>query len=525
MNIKATILSGLFLLAATSPVQSQQPQPQLKQLNQTTPTRNITPPLPTREFRGVWVATVANIDFPSQPGLSTDQQKAELIAILDRAVQLKLNAIVFQIRPMADALYASSYEPWSEFLTGKMGQPPQPFYDPLEFAITEARKRGLELHVWFNPYRASHIQSKSPVSPNHITKTRPDLVRKYGKYMWLDPGEKEVQDYSLKVMMDVVNRYDVDGITIDDYFYPYPVRNEKKQNIEFPDEVSYSKYLRSGGKLNRNDWRRENINVFVKRLYQSVKTAKPWVKVGISPFGVWKPGYPQQISNTGGFNAYEQIYADSRRWLTEGWLDYFSPQLYWKIEQTAQSYPVLLNWWKSQNLKNRHLWASVYTSRVGNKEDQNWNPDEIVYQIKSTRGILGASGNIHFSMKPLMQDGSGISDLLLQKSYVNPALVPASPWLNNILPSKPILDIQKNTFTNINQLTWKPTGTQPVSLWVLQTKTGNEWKTNILPANQNTFPLTDINVDTVAVSGVSRYGIQSSANIIQINSFIPPTPP
>ncbi|BAZ14548.1 hypothetical protein NIES4071_63920 [Calothrix sp. NIES-4071] len=516
MNIKATILSGLFLLAATLPAQSQQPQPQLKQVQPATPVQNITPPLPTREFRGVWVASVANIDFPSRSGLSTDQQKAELIAILDRAVQLKLNAIVFQIRPMADALYASPYEPWSEFLTGKMGQAPLPYYDPLEFAITEARKRGLELHVWFNPYRASHVQSKSPVSPNHITKTRPDLVRKYGKYMWLDPGEKEVQDYSLKVMMDVVNRYDVDGITIDDYFYPYPERNSKKQNIEFPDEISYSKYLRSGGKLNRNDWRRDNINTFVQRLYQSVKTAKPWVKVGISPFGVWKPGYPAQISKNGGFNPYEEIYADSRKWLTEGWLDYFSPQLYWKIEQTAQSYPVLLHWWQSQNIKNRHLWASVYTSRVGNQEDQNWNPNEIVYQIKSTRGILGASGNIHFSMKPLMQNRSGLSDLLLQKSYVTPALVPASPWLNNIAPTKPIVNTQKNALTNITQLTWTATGKQPVSSWVLQTKTGNEWKTNILPANQNSYPLTDINVDTVAVSGVSRYGIQSPTTIINI---------
>jgi hypothetical protein len=200
----------------------------------------------------------------------------------------------------------------------------------------------------------------------------------------------------------------------------------------------------------------------------------------------------------------------------EGWLDYFSPQLYWKIEQTAQSYPVLLSWWKNQNVKRRHLWASVYTSRVGNQERQNWNANEIVYQIKSTHGILGASGNIHFSMKPLMENRGGISDLLSQKSYINPALIPASPWLNKIPPTKPILDIQKNTVTNINQLSWKPTGKQPVSLWVVQTKTGNDWKTNILPANQNSYPLTDMTVDTVAVSGVSRYGIQSPSTIIKI---------
>ena len=181
---------------------------------------NVVPPKPNREFRAAWVASVSNIDWPSQPGLSTAQQKAELLAILNRAVQLKLNAIILQVRPVCDALYASQLEPWSEYLTGQMGKPPSPYYDPLQFAIEEAHKRGLELHAWFNPYRARQPSAKSPVSANHISRTRPQLVSQYGKYLWLDPGEKAVQDHSLNVVMDVVKRYDIDGVHFDDYFYP-----------------------------------------------------------------------------------------------------------------------------------------------------------------------------------------------------------------------------------------------------------------------------------------------------------------
>jgi uncharacterized lipoprotein YddW (UPF0748 family) len=238
VNIKAIFLCGFLLLASSPSVQSQDILPKLE---------NTIPPTPTREFRAVWIATVVNIDFPSKSGLTTDQQKAEIIAQLDKAVALKLNAVIFQVRPMCDALYASPYEPWSEFITGEMGKAPEPDYDPLAFAVQEAHKRSLELHAWFNPYRAHHPKATSPISANHISKTRPELVKQYGKYLWLDPGEKEVQDYSLKVIMDVVRRYDIDGVHIDDYFYPYPQRNEQNQIIDFPDDSSWQKYVISGG--------------------------------------------------------------------------------------------------------------------------------------------------------------------------------------------------------------------------------------------------------------------------------------
>ena len=234
----------------------------------------VVPPEPVREFRGAWVATVVNIDWPSQKGLSTQEQKAELVAILDRAAQLKLNTIVFQVRPSCDAFYASRIEPWSEYLSGTMGKPPAPFYDPLAFAIEEAHKRGLELHAWFNPYRARLLTAKSFAASNHVTVTRPQLVRHYGEFLWLDPGEKDAQDYSLSVIMDVVQRYDVDGIHFDDYFYPYKVPAGSGKYLDFPDNPSWKRYG-TGGKLSRDDWRRENVNRFVERVYKSIKLTKP----------------------------------------------------------------------------------------------------------------------------------------------------------------------------------------------------------------------------------------------------------
>lgn len=510
MNIKAIFLSGLLLLATPS-VQAIDPPPS---------PANTIPPSPTREFRGVWIATILNTDWPSKPGLTTDQQKAELIAMLDRAVQLNLNAVIFQVRPACDVLYFSPYEPWSESLTGQMGKAPEPDYDPLGFALEEAHKRGLELHAWFNPYRAHHAKATSPISSNHISKTQPELVKQYGKFLWLDPGEQAVQDYSIKVIMDVVRRYDIDGVHIDDYFYPYPEQDEQNQSIDFPDEPSWQKYLQTGGNKSRNDWRRENINTFVERLYRTIKTYRPSVKFGISPFGIGQSGSLRQsvsgVDNSEGFNAYERIYADSRKWLEQGWLDYLAPQLYWKIGQSQQSYPVLLNWWLEQNTKGRHIWPGMFTSRVADNSRTAWLANEIVEQIKATRGASGATGNVHFSMKPLIQNRGGISDLLTKDVYAEPALVPASPWLDETPPGQPKLSIQKDAVSNPIQLDWKPTGTKKVWLWVVQTKTGSEWTTNILPGRQTSADLTNTPFESVAVSAVTRDGIQGAIAIVKV---------
>ena len=468
-------------------------------------------PAPPREFRGVWVATVANIDWPSKPGLPVAQQKAELLAILDKAAEMNLNAIVFQVRPACDAMYDSKLEPWSEYLTGEMGKAPAPYYDPLAFAVEEAHKRGLELHCWFNPYRAHHADSKAAISADHISKTHPELVKKYGKYLWMDPGEKGTQEHSLAVMMDVVKRYDVDGVHIDDYFYPYRVKDESGKILDFPDDPSWNAYKASGGTLARDDWRRENVNTFIKTVYTSIKAAKPWVKFGISPFGMYRPGYPEQIK---GFDQYSELYADARKWMNEGWMDYWTPQLYWKIDQVAQSYPVLLKWWVGETKHGRNLWPGNYTSRVGGDDGASaWPASEIVNQIEVTRKTTGASGNVHFSMKAFMDNSGGLDDALKAGPYSHKALVPASAWLDNQPPAAPTLKVGQMIDATSVTLKWKDGGKETAWQWVLYTKRGGKWNYEILPAQEVSRTMERSGLEGVAVSAVDRCGNESERTV------------
>jgi uncharacterized lipoprotein YddW (UPF0748 family) len=461
------------------------------------------PPSPRREFRGVWVATVGNIDWPSRPGLSTREQQAELIAILDRAAELRLNAVIFQVRPMADALYASKLEPWSEYLTGKLGQAPDPAYDPLEVAVREAHARGLELHAWFNPYRARHPSATSPAPADHLTKSRPDLAKPYGKHYWLNPTNKDVPDHVLKVILDVVLRFDVDGVHIDDYFYPYVEKDDEGRPIPFPDDDTWADYKKGGGTLSRDDWRRDAVNRFVERMYRDVKGAKPWVKVGISPFGIWRPGNPPGIA---GLDQYAELYADARRWVNEGWADYFSPQLYWPVAQEKQSYPKLLGWWAGENKKSRHLWPGNYTSRVTGAA-KGWPASEIVEQIKQTRAEKGAGGNVHFSMKALVKNTGKVADAL-KEVYAEAALVPATPWAKEKAPAKPALEWGKKD--ERRTLTIRPAG-EGVRLYVVRHRTATGWALRLVPA-AGEKPVTVTFEEApmrVAVSAVGRAGDES----------------
>lgn len=460
------------------------------------------PPAPSREYRAAWVATVGNIDWPSSNRLSVAAQKAELTAILDRAAKLNLNAIIFQVRPGCDALYASTIEPWSEYLTGEMGKAPEPFYDPLAFAIDEAHQRGLELHAWFNPYRARHASAQSPVSPNHVSKTRPSLVREYGRYLWLDPGEKAVQDYSLSVVMDVVRRYDVDGVHFDDYFYPYKERGRDGKELDFPDDASWERYGKKSG-LSRDDWRRENVNRFIERVYSSVKSAKPWVKFGVSPFGIWRPGNPPQIK---GFDAYASLYADARKWFEKGWVDYFAPQLYWAIEPPEQSYPVLLKWWAQQNARHRHLVPGLNSTQTRRR----WQPEEILNQIRITRKQPGASGHIHWNMSSLL-GASRLADALAKEVYAQPALIPAAPWLDQTPPGKPRLGINSAA----SRVSWESSGSEPAALWLLQTRDGSRWSARVLPGSSRWAELDPKAPSAVALSAVDRYGNLSSPAVLE----------
>ncbi len=456
---------------------------------------SVTPPAPPREFRGTWLVTVANKDWPSQPGLSVAAQKAELIALLDRAVQLKLNVIVFQVRPSSDAVYASALEPWSEYLTGTMGRAPVPFYDPLAFAIQEAHRRGLELHAWFNPFRALHPLTKSPVAPNHISRTHPEFIRRYGDQRVLDPGEPAVRQHVLRVVMDVVKRYDVDGVQFDDYFYPYPQKDAAGRELEFPDGPTWNKYGRASGFYNRDDWRRANVNQFIHSVYQSIKASKPWVKFGISPFGIWRPMNPPQIR---GMDAYAKIYADSRLWLASGWLDYFAPQLYWAVEPREQSFPTLLNWWLQQNPKGRHVWPGLNASNVGEK----WSPDEIARQLKVVRGQSAARGEIFYHLRSV-SDNPALT-AVVRSAYAQTALVPASPWLDSTPPDQPKLSLGESRAGLRFQ--WAASGAEPAWLWVLQYRTNEVWTTEILPAGQTTQTFFNSRPEVIAISAVDRVG-------------------
>jgi uncharacterized lipoprotein YddW (UPF0748 family) len=463
---------------------------------------DLRPPRLPREFRAVWVATVGNINWPSRAGLSTAEQKAELVSILNKAAELRLNAVLFQVRPACDALYVSSYEPWSEYLTGRMGQGPQPHYDPLAFAVDEAHKRGMELHAWFNPFRARHTKAISPVASSHISKTQPSLVKAYGKHLWLDPGEAAVREHSLKVILDVVRRYDVDGVHLDDYFYPYPERN-----LDFPDAASWNKYRASGGRMDRADWRRENVNRFIQELYRRVKQEKAHVKVGLSPFGIWRPGAPGSVR---GFDAYERLYADSRKWLVEGWADYFSPQLYWSISAPEQSFTTLLKWWAGQNPKQRHLWPGISVHGPDGKR----SGIEVANQILASRREIGTDGLALWGMKGLFENRNGAADLLRSTIFTDLALVPASPWLDRSPPATPELNVSLNPV----KVTVNSVGAEPVWQWALQVKRGNRWKLQLFPGRFGGFSFdAGDEPEVIAVRAIDRCGNESAPAVVARN--------
>jgi uncharacterized lipoprotein YddW (UPF0748 family) len=298
---------------------------------------------------------------------------------------------------------------------------------------------------------------------------------------------------------------------MDDYFYPYPVEDDKKNKIPFPDVPSWEKAQAAGNKLDRNDWRRENNNQLVSKINEDIKRIKPWVKFGISPFGIGRPGKPAQIK---GFDQYESLYADAEKWFTEGWVDYLTPQLYWRIGPPDQSYPALLLWWHQQNKAQRHLWPGNYTSRLLNNEKNSWPTDEVIAQIWVTRAQKGATGNVHFSMKALSRNAEGIADALIAGPYQEPALVPASPWLSE---SQPPLAAPKITVTK-RQGAWivsrdKKAGAAPW-LWVIRTKHDGKWHVNVVPGVESecslAFILKNVSPDSVAASLVDRIGQESS---------------
>lgn len=476
---------------------------------------NISAPPPAREFRAAWIATVANIDWPSKPGLPVAQQKAELLALLDRAVQLHLNAVFFQVRPVADALYASPLEPWTEYLTGIQGKMPQPFYDPLALAVAEAHARGLEIHAWFNPFRAAHPEAKSPPALNHVTRTHPEIIRHYGRQTWLDPGEPEAQSRALNAVLDVVKRYDVDGIVFDDYFYPYPEKNWAGNLMEFPDDASWKKYGAHTG-LTRDDWRRANINQFIQKVSSSVKALKPQVQFGVSPFGIWRPGVPAGISPKA-LDAYGKLYADAKLWLGSGWVDFLAPQLYWPIAQREESFPALLQWWRAQNSKGRHVYAALNDAAAG----KTFSTDEIARQIQTVRTQTSNGGEVHYHLRSITENSALAAALRTQ--YAQTALVPASPWIAAPPPLKPKMSVV--TGSTSAHVHWDNAGGEPARNWLFQSRVNGNWTTQIFPGGQTDFYFNAGIPEAVFLRAVDRLGNLGEPMVWTPRKFLQPDAP
>jgi uncharacterized lipoprotein YddW (UPF0748 family) len=494
-----------------------------------TPTPSVAtadkPPAPAREFRGAWVATVANIDWPSVPGLSAAAMRAEAIILLDRARAIGLNALILQVRPAGDALYPSALEPWSEVLSGAQGKAPgaanEAAFDPLAFWVDEAHKRGLELHAWLNPYRARHSSAKSPLVAPHIGVRRPELVKAYGDQLWMDPGDPAAAAHTLAVVADVVKRYDLDGIHIDDYFYPYPIAPSAPSaangtaapaaapaavlpELPFPDDDSYARFRLNGGALARDDWRRSNVDNLVQAMHRTVHEIKPWLRFGISPFGVGKP----ELRPAGivGFSQYDKLYADVERWLQMGWLDYLAPQLYWQINREGLQFPVLLDYWLTQNTMQRHVWPGLFTSQLRSPSNPAWPARELMDQVQMQRSRPAAGGHIHFSMVALMQDRDGVASLLQLGPYAQPALVPASPWLDSKAVAAP-------TVKRLGQrLQITPASAEVVARWAVWKRSGSTWRLQVQATQERAVDIGDSNA--VAISAVDRVGKLSAPTIL-----------
>src|SRR3954469_22815801 len=361
---------------------------------------------PKYELRAAWIATVVNIDWPSKKGLPVDQQKAEYITMLDSLQHLGMNAVIVQVRPAADAFYPSPYEPWSEWLTGTQGIAPEPYYDPLKFMIDEAHKRGMEFHAWLNPYRAVFDMRNSSVASNHITRVHKDWFLMYGGKKYFNPGLPQVMQYVTNIVKDIVTRYDVDAIHMDDYFYPYRITGK-----EFPDEATYEKY---GNSLKKEDWRRSNCDTIIKMIHDTIVAVKPMVKFGISPFGVWRnKSKDDDGSDTkAGQTNYDDLYADILLWLKNSWIDYVAPQLYWEIGNKFCDYETLLDWWGKHSYdKDVYVGHALYRT-VENPTPAWRNPVELPNEIKFLRENKNIQGSIYFSASNFYSNPNGWADTL-----------------------------------------------------------------------------------------------------------------
>ena len=387
---------------------------------------------PKREFRAAWIATVANIDWPSKQGLPAIEQQQQFVSRLEKLKKLGCNAVIVQIRPCCDACYPSKIEPWSRYLTGRQGEAPFPYYDPLQFMIDEVHKRNMEFHAWFNPFRALMDCKINPNPPKHVTKTHNNWIINYGGKSYLDPGLPEAREYVINVIKDVVERYDIDAVHLDDYFYPYRIGK-----TVFGDAKSYALY---GNGKDKEEWRRNNVNLFIAQLHSSVKEMKPYVKIGISPFGVWRNSNrdPAEGSQThAGQTSYDDLYADVLLWMKKGWIDYLLPQLYWEHGNHAASFTVLLDWWNKHTYKKQVYYGlGVYHLSEHNSK---YSVNELLWQLKDIRKTNPSSGYSFYSAVSFDKIGPALADSISGSFDKYPAFPPQMKWIDSIAPQAPVL--------------------------------------------------------------------------------------
>jgi len=460
-----------------------------------------------REIRGAWVSTVHNGTWPSRTGLSQQAAKSELLALFDALAAAHMNAVFLQVRPESDALYASILEPWSRFLTGTQGQ--SPGWDPLAFAVAEAHTRGLELHAWVNPYRG--MTSTSVVTAaNHVTRMLPDRAYPYGAQLWMDPGAPEVRAHIIDVVRDIVTRYDVDGLHFDDYFYPYPVAG-----TPFPDDVTYDAYVTGGGALDRNDWRRSNVNTLVREVSELVAQVRPDVRFGISPFGIHRPGMPAGIT---GLDAFAELYCDAPRWMNEGWVDYVAPQLYWPTTRTAQAFGKLVTWWAGLAQNGRSVIIGHDLTRIGTPE---WPLSEISQQVKLSRDERpkGVRGNLFFTAKALATDQLGVRTELASTYWSVNAATPLLATAGNATLATPVVTAAGNT-VQLAAPAPAPAPAPAVRLraWAIHRRIGIRWKLAELVMAKPGIPTATLSLPPgdYAISAIDRRGVESAGALLTV---------
>jgi len=403
-----------------------------------------------REFRAVWITTFDHMDFPTEKGAPPRVHKKELVDLLNFHQRNGINAIFFQVRPASDAFYKSNIELWSQWLTGEQGQAPSPGWDPLTFLVEECHRRNMELHAWINPYRAVYNVKYDDTHPQHITKTHPEWFVVYGKHKQFNPGIPAVQRYLTRVVADIASRYDVDGIHFDDYFYPY-----KKGKLRFPDETTFQKH--SGTTRNIHNWRRQNVDQLIKRVHDTLQNIKPYLKFGVSPFGVWRNKAQDKIGSDtkAQQTSYDALYADVLKWLRKGWIDYVAPQLYWRIGHPRANYSNLVKWW-ANHAYGRHVYIGHAFYKVGENKQASWKTGkELPNQIRLSRQYPRVMGNAYFRSRFLQKNPAHMTDTLRQYVYRHLALIPRMPWKTKSYPNEP-----RNAFimreTNKISLRWKP---------------------------------------------------------------------